>query len=167
MSQPANATQRIFMSMQPGQPIGTSDWVTVTQPMISTFGEATLDHDPMHVDPAWASAGPFGTTISFGFLTMSLLTHMLHQTLGSDSSSYDPRQGYYLNYGFDRLRLVMPVPVGSRIRGKFTLGDLRPDARQRSIVRFDVEIEIEGELRPAVVAQWLTVWVPPDAGDAR
>lgn len=167
MTQPANATQRIFTSMQPGQPIGTSDWVTVTQEMIDKFGEATLDHDPMHVDPAWAAAGPFGTTVSFGFLTLSLLTHMLHETLRSDSSSYDPRQGYYLNYGFDRLRLVTPVPVGSRIRGKFALGELRPDARERSIARFDVEIEIEGQERPALVAQWLTVWVPPDAGHDR
>jgi acyl dehydratase len=164
MSDLANATQRVLTSMQPGQPIGISDWVTVTQEMIMKFGDATLDHDPMHIDPAWASAGPFGTTISFGFLTMSLLTHMLHQTLGSDSSSYDPRQGYYLNYGFDRMRLVTPVPVGSRIRARFVLAGLRPDSRNRSIARFDVEVEIEGLDRPAMIAQWLTVWVPPESG---
>jgi acyl dehydratase len=134
--------------------------------MITRFGEATLDHDPMHVDPAWAATGPFGTTVSFGFLTLSLLTHMLHQTLGSDSSSYDPRRGYYLNYGIDRMRLVTPVPVGSRIRGKFVLEGIRPDDRQRSIARFDVEIEIEGQERPALVAQWLTIWVPPETPQA-
>jgi acyl dehydratase len=164
MSQPPNATQLVFTSMQPGQPIGTSDWVTVTQEMITKFGEATLDRDPMHVDPAWAAAGPFGTTISFGFLTMSLLTHMLHRTLGSDSSSYDPRLGYYLNYGFDRMRLVTPVPVGSRIRAQFVLASLRPDSQQRSIARFDVKLEIEGHDRPALIAEWLTVWVPPEPG---
>jgi acyl dehydratase len=163
MSDLANATQRVLTSMQPGQPIGISDWVTVTQEMIMKFGDATLDHDPMHIDPAWASEGPFGTTISFGFLTMSLLTHMLHQTLGSNSSSYDPRQGYYLNYGFDRMRLVTPVPVGSRIRARFVLAGMRPDSRHRSIARFDVEVEIEGLDRPAMIAQWLTVWVPPES----
>jgi acyl dehydratase len=136
--------------------------VVVTQDMIDRFGEATLDHDPMHVDPDWAARGPFGVTISFGFLTMSLLTHLLHATLGSDSSRYDPRQGYYLNYGFDRLRLITPVPVGSRIRGRFVMGEMRPDSQQRSVARFDVTLEIDGQERPALVAQWLTVWVPPE-----
>jgi acyl dehydratase len=158
-----DATQRVIATTPPGHALGTSPWVLITQEMITKFGEATLDHDPMHVDVEWAERGPFGTTVSFGFLTMSLLTHLLHQTLGSDSSSYDPRQGYYLNYGFDRLRLVSPVPVGSRVRGKFVMAELRPDAHHRSIARFDVTLEIEGQDRPALVATWLTVWVPPEA----
>ena len=163
MSEFSDATQRVFTAAQPGEVLGTSPWVVVTQDMITKFGEATLDHDPMHVDAEWAARGPFGTTVSFGFLTMSLLTHMLHQTLGSDSSQYDPKQGYYLNYGFDRLRLVSPVPVGSRVRGNFVMADMRPDAHHRSIARFDVKLEIEGQERPALVGQWLTVWVPPEA----
>ena len=153
--------EQVFQRMQPGSELGASPWVTVTQGMIDGFGDATLDQDPMHVDPQWAAHGPFGHTISFGFLTMSLLTHLLHRAIGTESSSYDASDGYYLNYGFDRLRLITPVPVGSRIRGKFAVKDVRPDAAGRSVVCFDVEVEIEGKQRPALVAQWLTVWVPP------
>ena len=152
-----------FGRMQPGRQLGTSPWVTVTQPMIDGFGAATLDRDPMHVDPDWAAAGPFGGTIGFGFLTMSLLTHMLHRAMGTDSSHYDPAAGYFLNYGFDRVRLVEPVTCGARVRGTFSVGDVRPDAAGRSIVGLDARIEIEDCERPALVARWLTVWVPPTA----
>jgi acyl dehydratase len=159
--------ERVFKDFAPGRDLGASDWVTVTQSMIDGFGEATLDHDPMHVDPVWAANGPFGHTIAFGFLTMSLLTHLMHKALGTDSSRYDPAQGYYLNYGFDRLRLISPVPVGSRIRGKFRVEDVRADAGERSIVRFAVEVEVEGAERPAMVALWLSVWVPPAVSQAQ
>lgn len=148
----------------PGRELGSSRWLTVTQEMISTFGEATRDLDPMHVDPAWAAQGPFGGTIAFGFLTVSLLTHFVHDVLGTDPQRHDPSHGYYLNYGFDRLRLVSPVPVGSRIRGTFRVGDVRPDARNRSILKWLVTVEIEGSERPALSAEWLTVWVPPEQG---
>jgi len=147
----------------PGEDVGVSDWVKVTQEMIDAFGGATLDRDPMHNDPEWAARGPFGRTIAFGFLTMSLLTYLLHRTLGTESSTYDPAQGYYLNYGFDRLRLITPVPSESRIRGRFRVLDVRPDAGARTIVKFAAEVEVEGAQRPALVAEWLTVWVPPGA----
>src|SRR3569833_976367 len=94
-----------------------SEWVVIDQNMISQFGALTLDPDPMHMDPEWAKAnGPYGGTISYGFLTMSLLSHLVHLVRGADVG---PRTGHYLNYGFDRLRLVSPVRVGSRIRGRF------------------------------------------------
>lgn len=143
-----------------GQPIGTSDWVTIDQAMIDRFAAATLDPDPMHVDPAWCRANsPFQTTIAFGFLTMSLLTHLSHQALGwvSTTGAYDG--GYALNYGFDRLRLVEPVPVGSRVRAHFTLlafDQVRP-GEVRS--KYGVTVEIEGRQRPALVAEWLGMWV--------
>jgi acyl dehydratase len=162
MSRAAN--QQVFGQFAPGRELGASGWVTVTQAMIDSFGSATLDRDPMHVDPEWAARGPFGHTVAFGFLTMSLLTHLMHQALGTDSSRYDPAQGYYLNYGFDRVRLITPVPVNSRVRSKFRVEDVRDDAGDRKIVRFAVEVEIEGAQRPAMVAQWLTVWVPPAGG---
>lgn len=151
----------VLQKYAPGDDVGTSDWVKVTQEMIDTFGTATLDRDPMHNDPVWAAQGPFGRTISFGFLTMSLLTYLLHRTLGTEGSGYDPAHGYYLNYGFDRLRLISPVPSESRIRGRFRVADVRPDAGARTIVKFEAVIEVEGAQRPALAAEWLTVWVPP------
>lgn len=154
-------SERAFLTAEPGQDLGRSDWLRVTQEMISRFGDVTLDHDPMHVDPEWARSGPFGHTIAFGFMTISLLTYLLHRTLGSSSERYDPSQGYYLNYGFDRLRLVMPVPVGSSIRGWFRVADVRHDERNRKIVTFAVQVEIQGGERVALVADWLAIWVPP------
>lgn len=150
-------------SIKAGDDIGTSPWVTVTQEMISGFGAVTLDPDPMHVDPEWARRhSPFGGTIAFGFLTTSLLTHMLHATLGSQPHRDAREEGYYLNYGFDRLRLVSPVRAGKRVRGRFHIIDSKRDEKQRVVVTFGCTVDIEGEERPALIASWLTVWVPPD-----
>lgn len=145
-----------------GRDLGQSEWLTVTQEMITAFGDVTRDHDPMHVDPAWAGRGPFEGTIAFGFLTMSLLTSFMHNVLGSNPREHDPSMGYHLNYGFDRMRLVSPVPVGSRIRGSFRVLEVRPDAKNRSILTFGATVEIEGSERPALSAEWLSVWVPPE-----
>ena len=150
-------------AMELGGVVGTSRWLTVDQPMIDRFGQATLDPDPMHIDPQWAkSNAPFGGTIAFGFLTISLLTHLLHDAMGTDPVRDALHQGYYLNYGFDRLRLVAPVRVGSRVRGVFKLAKRIRDERDRLVSTFDCVIEIEGEERPALIAQWLSVWVPPE-----
>jgi acyl dehydratase len=155
--------QSAFESMSLGQVVGTSRWVAVDQPMIDAFGRATLDPDPMHIDPAWAlQYGPFGGTIAFGFLTISLLTHLLHDALGSTPNRDSYLRGYYLNYGFDRLRLVSPVKAGARVRGVFRLAGRDVDERQRYVATFDCTIEIEDQERPALVATWLTVWVPPE-----
>ena len=149
---------------QPGDEVGASAWVTVTQQMIDGFGAVTLDPDPMHIDPVWAKEnGPFGGSIAFGFLTISLLTHLLHSALGSSPDRDPHSNGYYLNYGFDRLRLVSPVRAGSKVRGTFRIADRMRDERQRLVTTFDCKIEIEGEERPALIATWLTVWVPPEA----
>jgi len=157
---PETPAPRSIQSFEAGRDLGTSAWVTVTQAMISSFGDVTQDRDPMHVDPAWAAKGPFGNTIAFGFLTLSLLTHMMHNAMGTDSSHYDPTQGYYLNYGFDRVRFISPVLVGTRIRGHFRVVELRADAGNRNIVKFAATVEIEGNDRPALVAEWLSVAVP-------
>lgn len=154
----------MLSSLAPGAEVGISPWLTVSQAMIDTFAHATLDPDPMHIDPQWSAAnGPFGGTIAFGFLTLSLLTHLLHGAMGI-RGAHDPRRsGYYLNYGFDRVRLVAPIRAGARVRGCFTLLERKIDERKRLVTTFDCTIEIEGETRPALVAQWLTVWVPPNA----
>lgn len=133
-------------------------WLVIDQDMISRFGELTLDPDPMHMDPEWAAVnGPYGGTIAYGFLTMSLLSYFVH-LVRTDRSG--PRTGYYLNYGFNRLRLISPVRSGAHIRGRFVVKERRLDDRGRMHNRYDCEIEIEGQERPALVAEWLSLWVP-------
>jgi acyl dehydratase len=154
--------KRAIVEAEPGDALGESNWVTITQKMIDHFSIATLDDDPMHADPIWAAEqGPFGTTVAYGFLTMSLLTHMLHEALG-DGPARDPaRTGYFLNFGFNRMRLVAPVPVNSRVRGKFRMAEKTRDRAGRTRMGIAVEVEIEGQPRPALAGTWLAVWVPP------
>jgi acyl dehydratase len=138
-----------------------SPWLAVTQELIDSFGRATLDTDRLHDDPAWARQhGPFGTTIAFGFQTVSLLSHLANRAFGIGPEGVTNPHGYSLNYGFDRLRLVSPVRCGSRIRGRFrSLGERR-DERGRTVTTLDATVEIEGEERPALIAHWLVIWVP-------
>lgn len=151
-------------SLASGAEVGVSPWLAVSQTMIDAFAGATLDPDPMHMDPEWAAINsPFGGTIAFGFLTMSLLTHLMHGAMGTQGAHDPRRSGYYLNYGFDRVRLVAPIHTGRRVRGRFNLLERRIDEQGRLITTFACKVEIEGEERPALVAEWLTVWVPPKA----
>jgi acyl dehydratase len=149
-----------FAMFRPGENVGTSEWVTVDQPMISGFGDITLDPDPMHVDPEWAAENSaFGRTIAFGFLTMSLLTHLLHSAMGDSNDRDHADVGYFLNYGFDRMRLVSPIPVDSRVRGHFKTLENYTDEKDRQMVKFECHIEIEGEERPALIGEWLAIWI--------
>jgi acyl dehydratase len=153
-----------LLAVEPGSSIGISNWVTITQAMIDRFAEATLDDDPMHIDAEWARAEtPYGGTIAFGFFTMSLLTHMLHTVQPRDRRSQVAIAGHYLNYGFNRLRLISPVPVGSSVRGHFELLDRHKDERGCVQLTIGVTVEIENAEKPALVAEWLSVWVPPAA----
>jgi acyl dehydratase len=151
-----------------GQQISSPAWLQVAQELMNGFGKYTIDPDPFHIDPVWAKEhSPFGGTIAFGFFTISMLTHLLHiaQGTGARDVVADPvTHGYYLNYGFNRLRLVSPVHIGKNIRGVFKVKELSVDEKGRSILTFDVTIEIESEERPALVADWLAVWIPGDAG---
>lgn len=144
------------LGLEVDKTIGTSPWITITQDDIDDFARVTRDPDPMHVDPAWcARSGPFPTTIAFGFLSLSLITHMSH-------AAREWAEGTYaLNYGFDRVRFVAPVPVGSRIRGHFTLTDAKPRPDGAVQTTTNVIVEIEGEARPALTADWLGVFYPP------
>ncbi len=162
MSKPS--LDRMSQGFTPESRNSVSDWILVTQEMIDAFGAATLDPDPMHVDPRWAATnGPFGGTIAFGFLTIALLTRMFHAATGQGWETDPAVDGYNLNYGFDRLRLVTPIPAGTRVRGHFVTAEVRQDDKGRRITATDCEIEIEGAARPALVARWLTAWVPPAA----
>jgi acyl dehydratase len=136
--------------------LGYSDWLMVTQEMITQFGKVTLDgDDPMHNDPKWAKEeGPFGTIVAYGFLTISLLTHFSHQITKHEHLKYG------LNYGFDRVRIISPVPVGSRIRAHFATGDVEPRDDGGFKAKVNVTVEIEGQSKPALTAEWLSISYP-------
>lgn len=143
-----------------GQKIGTSAWVRMTQDMTDRFADVTLDPDPMHIDPQWcAQHSPYAGTVTFGFQTISMLTYLFHTVLQYDKRGNVSTGGYPLNYGFDRLRLTDPVPMGSRIRAHFTLKAVREHGAGEIIQTVDTRIEVEGRAKPALVADWLFIWV--------
>jgi acyl dehydratase len=136
-----------------GRELGVSDWGPVTQQMLDAHAATTGDRDWIHNDPERArTEGPFGATIAQGSLLLSHLVRFQEQVLPTLD---DPTFAYALNYGFDRVRFVRPVPAGARIRGRLGLRDVR-DRDDGALVVLDVRIEVDDEDdRPAVVAQWL------------
>lgn len=132
-----------------GQEIGTSDWVAVPQSRIDEFARATGDAQWIHVDPARAAAGPFGTTVAHGFLTLSLLPELAAAAF----FIADVRMG--VNYGLDRVRFPSPVPVDSRLRGVCVLRRFEEVAGGAQLT-MTVTIEREGGAKPVCVAEWIT-----------
>lgn len=131
--------------------------LTVDQTRIDEFSDATLAPDWMHIDPERAQRdGPFGGTIAFGFWTMSMLTYFLRHTAGRD---YPEGAIYGLNYGLDRVRLMAPVRVGKRIRNHAKIADVTERGKGRFLVKTENTVEIEGEDKPAMVAEWLFMLV--------
>jgi acyl dehydratase len=133
-----------------GTHLGFSGWLTVDQQRIDTFADATGDHQWIHVDPERAAAGPFGTTIAHGFLTLSLVPYLLRGLV--DYPAWPVR----INYGSDRVRFLAPVPVGSRVRAGAELVAVRPSGTGTQVA-VSVTVEIEGSDKPALVAQTLTL----------
>ena len=129
-----------------GQEIGCSDWIAVDQARIDLFAQATGDHQWIHTDPVRAAAGPFGTTVAHGFLTLSLVPVMLEGGFAID----DVRMG--LNYGLNRVRFVAPVRVNSRLRGRFKLLAFEPLEGGAQLV-VEATLELEGSSKPACVAE--------------
>jgi len=135
-----------------GTETGVSEWVTVTQTMIDTFADATGDHQFIHVDPARAAETPFGGTIAHGFLTLSLLPMLAGRTDGPTVAGV--KMG--VNYGGNKVRFLAPVRSGKRVRGRFKLLELaekRPGQWQQTL---EFTVEIEGEDKPALVAEWIS-----------
>lgn len=137
-----------------GQEDGTGDWFEMTQDRINQFADVTIDHQFIHVDEEAAKASPFGTTIAHGFLTLSMLTH-LSSSIPQDSELF---KGVVMgvNYGFDKVRFVAPVPSGSRIRATSVLKDAELKGGNQIQVTRTYTIEVEGSDKPAVVADWIT-----------
>lgn len=132
--------------------LGVSQWLEINQNRISDFADATLDHQYIHVDEERAKAGPFGATIAHGFLSLSLLPYFT-ETLGAAMEGTEMA----INYGFDKIRFLQPVKVGSRVRAKATLLDVQEKKSGQYLLRQEVAVEIEGEDKPALIAQWLVM----------
>ena len=146
-----------------GNIIGPSKSVQITQKMIDQFAEATLDMDPMHIDPKWCKEqGPYPTTISFGFLTMSLMTSLAHNLLKYDRDGRIATGGFPLNYGFNKMRLISPVPVDSKISMTLKLIDVTQRKSGQLMLTMEVIISIDGQETPALVGEWLSIWVSED-----
>lgn len=139
-----------------GQEVGLSRWITVDQARIDAFARTTEDEQFIHVDPEAAKATPFGGTIAHGFLTLSLASAMSYDALA-------PLDGVVMgvNYGFDKLRFLAPVPAGSKVRGRFKL--LSAEAKgadddvTRWLLKHELTVEIDGADKPALIAEWLTM----------
>lgn len=137
-----------------GKEIGVTEWMTIDQDRIDRFAEITEDRNPLHVDPAFAAEGPFGATIAHGFLTLSLLSHFAYQ-----NKLLPAGIAHGINYGFERVRFMSPVPVGSRIRNRQSLLGAADKGEGRYVIRTRNAIEIEGVPTPALLADWLCVFM--------
>jgi len=135
-----------------GETVGTSDWIEVTQERIDKFADTTGDHQFIHVNPELARQTPFGTTIAHGFLSLSLLAPMGYTAM-------PVIQGVKMgvNYGLNRVRFLAPVKSGKRVRGHFRLADVTERARGVVQSTYDVSVEIEGEDKPALQAEWINL----------
>jgi acyl dehydratase len=136
-----------------GTHLGHSEWHTVNQDEIDAFAAATGDHQWIHVDPAKAAEGPFGSTVAHGFLTLSLVPMLTWQVYKVEGVKMA------VNYGADKLRFPSPVPVGSRVRAAVELTSVTPNKLGYQVAT-RVTIELDGSDKPACVADMLAVVVP-------
>ena len=133
-----------------GEEVGTTEWVEITQERVDQFADATGDHQWIHVDVEKAKEGPFGGTIAHGFLTLSLLSRM-----AADAMHVPDTTKMAVNYGLDRVRFLSPVKAGKRVRGHFTLDSAEEKSPGQLLLKHSVTVEIEGETKPALVADWI------------
>lgn len=137
-----------------GKEVGISEWLLVDQERINQFADATGDHQYIHVDSDRAAQTPFGSTIAHGFLTMSLMVLM-----GYEGSTKLENSVMGINYGFDKLRFINPVKVNSKIRGRFQLISAEEKKPNQWLLKHNITVEIAGEEKPALVAEWLGMTV--------
>lgn len=133
-----------------GNEVGVSSWITIDQSRIDEFADATEDRQFIHVDPEAAAQTAFGGTIAHGFLSLSLLSRM-----GAEAMLLPDGLKMAVNYGFDRVRFLAPVKAGKRVRGRFVLDSVQEKAAGQWLLRHTVTVEIEGEEKPALTAEWL------------
>ncbi|WP_286261614.1 MaoC family dehydratase [Thalassotalea atypica] len=137
-----------------GKEVGVSSWFTITQEQIDKFADATHDHQFLHVDPVKAAETPFGGTIAHGFMSLSLLSAISYEAgLALENMTMG------LNYGFEKIRFLQPVKVDTKVRGRMSLNEFTEKRPGQFLFNWQVEVEIEGEAKPALTAQWLTMTI--------
>lgn len=138
-----------------GCELGVSDWLTIEQGRINQFADCTDDHQWIHVDVDRAKReSPFGTTVAHGYLTLSLLARF-----GFELGLFPPDASSAVNYGLDRVRFMTPVKAGARIRDRITLTGVEDKGAGRVLIKAQHTIEIEGENKPAMVAEMLAMLI--------
>jgi acyl dehydratase len=136
-----------------GKSLGASNWVTVSQGQINAFADATGDHQWIHVDVERARReSPYGGTIAHGYLTLSLAASMT-----IEAGAIPPDAAAALNYGLDKVRFMAPVKAGARVRNHIVLLSVEEKAPGRVLVKLQNTLEIEGEAKPALVAESLAM----------
>ncbi len=135
-----------------GKELGVSEWFLIDQDRINHFADVTKDHQFIHVDPAKARQTPYGTTIAHGFLSLSLLPYLC-----ADISVTLDGVVMGVNYGFDKVRFVQPVPVNSEVRARTKLLDIQQKKRGQIFSNIQVTVEIKDSPKPALIAEWLTL----------
>ena len=138
-----------------GKEVGLTDWIEIDQDRINQFADATGDHQYIHIDPERAAQTPFGTTIAHGFLTLSLMSMLSSQNgcIKLENSVMG------INYGLDKVRFINPVKVNQKIRARFELASAEEKKPNHYLMKHNVTIEIEGEEKPALIAEWLGMTV--------
>ena len=135
-----------------GEEVGVSRWFDMPQSRIDQFADVTEDWQFIHIDPNRAAAEtPFGGAIAHGFLSLSLLSAMAYDALPEVEA-----KTMGVNYGFDKLRFLSPVPAGSKVRARFTVMEAEERRPGELTLKYAVAMEIEGESKPALAAEWLT-----------
>ena len=138
-----------------GKKLGASNWMEIDQNRINSFAECTGDYQYIHLDEEKTRAQTsFGGTIAHGFLSLSLLSKF-----ANESSFEFSNKKIIINYGFNKIRFINPVRAGKKIRAKFILLEVSQRKNSQMLIKFEVTIEIEGEDKPAVFAEWLTLLV--------
>jgi acyl dehydratase len=133
-----------------GTQIGVSDWILIDQARIDAFADITEDHQFIHVDPERAAKTPFRGTVAHGFLTLSLLSRM------ADGVMLHPESlRMAVNYGFEKVRFMAPVRSGKRVRGQFKMLSAEEKRASQWQITYEVTVEIEGEEKPALIADWI------------
>ena len=148
----ANPIDREALTAMTGQILAQSEWTLVDQARIDAFAEVSGDRQFLHVDPAQAAQTEFGGTIAHGFLTLSLLSKFSEE---AGLVIEGVKMG--VNYGFEKVRFLAPVPSGAKVRGRFSLKEAVEKKPGQHLLTYEVTVDIEGADKPALIADWLAM----------
>ena len=137
-----------------GREVGVSEWSTIDASRVAQFAECTEDFQFIHLDPEAAKAAGFDGAIAHGFLVLSMLSKFAYE-----ASAQIENCRVSINYGFEKVRFLSPVPVGSQIRARFVLANVAQKREGQWLMTHDVSVEVKDQDKPAIVAQWLTLLI--------